>query len=158
MAEENTNDTADDGGGKFGGPAPTTKVYVFNTTNQSVGVTLNGNGISALQPTATVSAQNYIPSASPIARSSDPTTTTAVFAQTNTMILGFFSGNDTYTNFTLKVPLQNDVLIYVFAGYIVVADTTGNINYTQSIAANPNQSIAIADEAGGETGGGDGGK
>jgi hypothetical protein len=130
----------------FVSPVATGKVFVFNTTNQQVGLILNGNPL----PDDASDAANYgrglaraadgngsyMPSRLAIPRSNATSINDPVFAQQNTLQVSF---QGVINNYQINVslappsgssatysPSNNDLLLYIFYGYVILVDSVNN--------------------------------
>lgn len=127
-------------------PVATGRVFVFNTTNQQIGLILNGNPLPddlsdatnygrGLAPAGN-GAENYLPSGITIPRSNATSITDPVFAQQNTLQVSFQGVLNTYQlNISLApqsgstaiyAPSNNDLLLYIFYGYVILVDSANN--------------------------------
>ena len=107
----------------------TGKVYLFNTTNQKIRVTLNGNPLASLPPAGDAS-ESYAPSYMIVPRSNATSIDDPVFAATNTMMVMFSGYSSNYASVSIN-PVQystnKDLLLYVFYSYMVLVDSTTNM-------------------------------
>jgi hypothetical protein len=114
----------------------TGNVFLFNTTPQDgAQIVLNGTYVNTISA-AKAQANNYAPSYLKVARIQASTTQIGQFADSN--VLEFGGNNNQYYAVNLPTrpggqyfyPYANDVLIYIFDGYIVIGDTYGdNLQY-----------------------------
>jgi hypothetical protein len=114
----------------------TGNVFLFNTTPQaSAQIMVNGTYVNTISAAA-VQSGNYVPAFLKVARVQATGTQTGTFADSGVLEFGG-NANQYYTvNLPPKpggqyyYPYANDVLIYIFDGYIIIGDTNGdNLQY-----------------------------
>jgi len=149
------------GGGSsqsLGGPdiieavTSTGNVFIYNTTPQDQAqIMVNGTYVNVISAAA-AQAKNYAPSLLKVGRVQATSTQQGLFADSSVLEFGG-SANQYYTvNLPPKpggdyyYPYANDVLIYIFDGYIIIGDTNGdNLQYVNAGTSfsSPGQSTAL---------------
>lgn len=114
----------------------TGNVFLYNTTPQDQAqILVNGTYVNTIAAAGNQS-KNYAPSVLKISRVQATSTQQGLFADSS--ILEFGGNANQYYNVNLPpkpggsyyYPYANDVLIYIFDGYIIVGDTNGdNLQY-----------------------------
>jgi len=127
-------------------PVATGKVFVFNTTNQQIGVVLNGNPLPDDVSDAANYArglaraaddnENYMPSRLVIPRSNATSINDPVFAQQNILQISFQGVLNHYQinvslapqsgSSAMYSPSNNDLLLYIFYGFVILVDSVNN--------------------------------
>ena len=103
-------------------------VYLFNTTNQKIRVTLNDNPLPPIPP-APGEGGNYQASYIIVERSDATSIDDPVFAQNNTMMIMFPGVSNHYSTVSVNPATSssnNDLLLYIFYGSIVLVDAVTN--------------------------------
>jgi hypothetical protein len=110
----------------------TGQVYLFNTTNLKIIVTLNGNALPSLAP-AGGAGESYAPPSMTVPRSDATSIDDPVFAKTNTMSVMFSGSFNNYNSVVIDPVMYStnkDLLLYIFYDYIVLVDSTTNMIIT----------------------------
>jgi hypothetical protein len=110
--------------------AATGKVYIFNTTNQSITLDLNTTGLNQPLGPNTGQAHSYAPTMTSVMRSDSTGTTDAVFAATNSLMVKFEGTNQTYPAIPISpgvYPTNTDLVLYIFYSYALLVSTINNV-------------------------------
>jgi hypothetical protein len=123
----------------------TGKVYIFNTTNQSIRLELNDTEMDYKLPPRGGQDVGYIPTNSieeggqssfiTLPRSDASSTSDAVFAATNTLELKFSGTSNVYKPVAIdpaSYSTDTDLVLYIFNKYVVIASPTNNAIVFQS--------------------------
>jgi hypothetical protein len=112
----------------------TGKVYMFNTTNQKIRVTLNDNPLPKIEPAAGKDSGeggegSYRPAHIAVPRSDATSIDDPVFAQTNSISVMFSGYSNRYSKVNIN-PItsssNNDLLLYIFYGTMILVDAVTN--------------------------------
>ena len=124
----------------------TGKVYIFNTTNQSVRIELNDTDMdyklppnagrdNGYMPVNTVPGTDGNPTLISLPRMDATQTTDAAFAATNTMEIKFSGKSLKYNNIQIdpgSYPTDTDLVLYIFGTYsLLISPTNNTIVYNQ---------------------------
>jgi hypothetical protein len=131
-------------------PAATGRVYIFNTTNQEIVPLLNSCPLEVERGVigrAGGPHEQYAAAHVSVPRSNASQIYEPVFAQSNTFQVLFQGLTNTYQiALDLKTsPSNNDLLLYIFYGYVVLFDSANNVvllNQPASEDAPPQPSAA----------------
>jgi len=108
-------------------PVATGTVYIVNTTNQLVMLTLNYSPLSELGP-AGGQEQHYAPTFVGVPRSNANRIPDPVFAEENSFDVMFYGVRNSYQiPIELeKYPSNNDLMLYIFFNHVVLSDGITN--------------------------------
>lgn len=108
-------------------PVATGTVYIVNTTNQLIALTLNYSALAELGPAGGQDVQ-YAPTLIGVPRTNANRIPDPVFAEENNFEVMFYGVRNSYAIMIEleKYPSNNDLLLYVFFNHVVLSDGITN--------------------------------